>query len=161
MQLPRAQFCWSMIGVGHDWTAIGPGQMKQAATEEADQRYHVKALSHDQAKRRLVIEWCDGHVSRFPFIWLRHAKFFPSCGRPEQAADDCYLLPEPPDAAVVGSVTSDKHGIEIRWQNDHSASQHSLVLYPCGRRLPRRPRPRGMRKRNDRGIVPREALNKA
>ena len=127
MQLPRARFCWSMIGVGHDWTAIGPGQMKQAATEEADQRYHVKALSHDQAKRRLVVEWCDGHVSRFPFIWLRHAKFFPSCGRPEQAADDSYLLPEPPDAAVVGSVKSDRHGIEIHWANDHSASQHSLV----------------------------------
>ncbi len=101
--------------------------MERAATETTDQRYQVKALSTDQSERRLVIEWCDGHVSRFPFIWLRHATFFPACGRPDQAADGSYLLPEAPEAAVVGSVKSDRHGIEIHWRNDNSRSQHSLA----------------------------------
>jgi hypothetical protein len=116
-----------MIGIEHDRTAIVSGHMVRAATETTDQRYRVKALSTDQDQRRLAIEWCDGHVSRFPFIWLRHAKFFPSCGRPDQADDGSYLLPEAPDAAVVGSITSDRHGIEIHWANDHSTSRHDLV----------------------------------
>jgi len=101
--------------------------MERAATEKTDRRYRVKALSTDQSQRRLVIEWRDGHVSRFPFIWLRHATFFPACGRPDQADDGSYLLPEAPDAAVVGSVDSTPHGIEIHWANDGALSRHSLV----------------------------------
>ncbi len=101
--------------------------MGRSVTERTDQRYHLKTLSYDQGKRRFVIEWCDGHVSRFPYIWLRHAKFFPSCGRPEQAVDGSYLLPEPPDAAVVGSVKSNRHGIDIHWQHDDSTTLHDLV----------------------------------
>lgn len=101
--------------------------MIQADTEAPDQRYHLRTLSYDQDERRLIIEWWDGHVSRFPFVWLRHGKFFPAHGRPGQASDAACLLPEDPEAAVVESVASDRHGIEIVWRHDGSTSRHGLV----------------------------------
>jgi gamma-butyrobetaine dioxygenase len=120
--------------------------MGRAATETNDRRYRTKAVSADRTERRLVIEWGDGHVSRFPFVWLRHGTFFPACGRPDQAGDETYRLPEPPDAAVVASLTCKTDEIEIHWRNDDSTTRHSFAwlrdncLSEVARRA-RQPRP--------------------
>ena len=92
--------------------------MERAVSETGDRRYGVKALAADQDGRRLVIEWQDGHISRFPFVWLRHWRFFPACGRPDQADDGSYLVPEASDAAVIGAVASDDRSVEIHWRHD-------------------------------------------
>lgn len=101
--------------------------MVHAFATESGERHRLKSLSYDQDNRSLVIVWCDGHTSRFPFIWLRHAMSFPALGRPEQATDAWCLLPEQPDEAIIGSLKSDDCSIEIHWSHDGSTTRHELI----------------------------------
>ena len=101
--------------------------MAQTQVEASSSRYTVNSLTHDQAARIVTIVWGDGHESRFSFIWLRHGEFFPSLGRPEQASDAWCLLPEPPEAAVLGSINSDDRSLEIHWSHDGSTTRHDLA----------------------------------
>ncbi|MGI9407274.1 MAG: TauD/TfdA family dioxygenase [Hyphomicrobiaceae bacterium] len=101
--------------------------MAQAQLEKPDPRYALKSVTHNQAGRTLTVEWADGHASRFPLIWLRHTLFFPAVGRSEQSSDDPCLVPELPDASVIGSVHTDDDLITIHWSHDESTTQHNPV----------------------------------
>ena len=121
--------------------------MAQTHLEGHDPRYEPKSISHSQANRIVEIVWTDGHVSRFPFVWLRHFTFLPSLGRPDQSDDDWCQLPEDPDAAVLGTVTPGEEAIGIHWSHDGSTTRHEFAwlrdncLSPDARR-DRQPEPR-------------------
>ncbi len=101
--------------------------MAQANPERISPQYITKVITHDQASRIVHVTWYDGHISRFPFIWLRHFTFLPSLGRPDQSDDDWCQLPEDPGEAVLGSVTSSPSSIEIHWSHDDSTTRHDLA----------------------------------
>ncbi len=83
-------------------------------------------VSFDQAQRRLIIQWRDGHHSSFPYIWLRHQQFFPLMGRPEQQQDTEFCLPEDPVGLAIESTTIEHEQLVIDWQHDGSSTRHSL-----------------------------------
>lgn len=101
--------------------------MAHTQIETGDPRYTLSSVTSDQGTRIVAVTWGDGHESRFAFIWLRHGEFFPALGRPEQASDAWCLLPEPPEAAVLGSVRSDDRALEIDWSHDRSTTRHDLA----------------------------------
>jgi gamma-butyrobetaine dioxygenase len=85
------------------------------------------ALEHDDATRRVRIVWADGHVSVFPYIWLRHGLYFPACGRPEQSPDADCLLIEPPDVPVLRAARHERDEIVLEWSHDDSVTRHRLA----------------------------------
>ncbi len=92
----------------------------------------TKSVSHCSETRRVKIEWQDGHVSLFPYVWLRHQYFFPTLGRPDQLDSDGYKVIESPSELVVESVSCNVEYLLIKWQHDPSESQHSLkTLRSC------------------------------
>ncbi len=97
------------------------------AVESQEPRYRLKRIGLRAATRRLEIEWGDGHISRFPFAWLRHEVFYPALGRPDQAPDAPYLLPELPDAAVIDSLENAGRELRIHWRHDGSRTRHDPV----------------------------------
>ncbi|MGI9462755.1 MAG: TauD/TfdA family dioxygenase [Aestuariivirgaceae bacterium] len=101
--------------------------MAQTRVETSDPRYSLTSVTSDQDARIVTVTWGDGHQSRLPFIWLRHQLFFPALGRPEQASDAWCLVPEAPDAAIAGPITSDDQHIEIAWPHDASTTRHDLA----------------------------------
>ncbi len=120
--------------------------MAQAHLESSDPRYVPTSIAHDQASRIVEITWTDGHISHFPFIWLRHFTFLPSLGRPDQSGDDWCQLPEEPGAAILGSLMSESSAIAIHWSHDDSTTRHDLVWLrdncPSAKaRLARQPKP--------------------
>ena len=101
--------------------------MEPERAERFDGRCELKDLHCDQEARRLVVEWGDGHVSRFPFVWLRHLAYFPALGRPGQADDAPCLLPEEPETPLAGSARLEGREIEIHWRHDDSKTRHDLT----------------------------------
>lgn len=95
---------------------------------EAETRASIQCVtvSNLPEKRCLNVEWSDGRTSRFPYIWLRHACFFPIQGRPEQQDDATPLLPEWPDEPMVGSHDWNKDLVTISWSHDGSTTTHEL-----------------------------------
>ena len=75
----------------------------------------------------MTVAWADGHVSRFPFIWLRHHSFYPSVGRPDQPPDRPYLIPEDPNAPEILQVSQSDDSLVIAWLHDGSETRHSLA----------------------------------
>lgn len=101
--------------------------MAQTHIETPDPKYTLSTTTFDQDTRIVTATWGDGHVSRFPFIWLRHRKFFPALGRSEQADDAPCLLPELPDVVAASAIRSDAGVMEIHWSHDDSTTRHDLV----------------------------------
>ncbi len=85
-------------------------------------------VSFDQDKRRLLIDWDDSQRSTFPYIWLRHAQFFPLMGRPEQLDARAQLLPEEPAYPSIASAELDADVLVINWSHDDSTTRHDLGL---------------------------------
>lgn len=100
--------------------------MQQVRHAAADPRYCLQSVSADKDNRRLCIEWGDGHVSRFPFIWLRHAQFFPVTGRPGQPEGAPCLMPERPEDIEIGNIGSSDVALEIQWRHDGNTTHHDL-----------------------------------
>ncbi|MEQ9490815.1 MAG: TauD/TfdA family dioxygenase [Alphaproteobacteria bacterium] len=92
-----------------------------------DDRFRARSVIAEASDRRLVVEWADGRISRFPYIWLRHACFFPVQGRPEQAPDAAPLLVEDPDLPVIGGLAWDDVTVSIDWSHDGSTTRHDLA----------------------------------
>ncbi len=57
MQLPRVHFCWSMIGVGHDWTAAGLSTRYGDVTRAVLESYNKSAPAGSDLWR--VVEVCE------------------------------------------------------------------------------------------------------
>ncbi|MEM7426307.1 MAG: TauD/TfdA family dioxygenase [Pseudomonadota bacterium] len=88
--------------------------------------YNFESIIYDDRKRQLYVRWADGHTSAFPYIWLRHAMYFPALGRPEQAHNGDYLLPEEPASLSVSSIVADQGVLTVVWAHDDSRTRHSL-----------------------------------
>ena len=78
------------------------------------------------ADRVVVIEWEDGHVSRFPYIWLRHDVFFGSLpgGIPDR---DVPLPPDDPETLEVSDVALDDGHLMIAWGDESQSTRHCLT----------------------------------
>ena len=77
--------------------------------------------------RRLRVLWADGHESRFPFVWLRHAVFFPAMGRADQTEAEGYRLPDEPDGLALADIERDDGGLTLTWGNDGRVTRHDLA----------------------------------
>lgn len=100
--------------------------MVVAAEPKSHAHLRPVSVSSEQMERRLHIEWSDGRLSRFPYIWLRHDCFFPIQGRPEQADDALPLQPESPDRLKVCALEWDDTRITLTWSHDGSTTQHDV-----------------------------------
>jgi gamma-butyrobetaine dioxygenase len=88
--------------------------------------HRATSISFDQNKRLLFIDWDDNHPSTFPYIWLRHAQFFPLMGRPEQLDPREHLLPEEPAGLSIASAELEAEHLIINWAHDGSTTRHAL-----------------------------------
>ena len=73
---------------------------------------------------RLVLNWADGHVSRFHAIWLRHQCYCPSCGTPVDGVRGIRLRHIPEDVAIA-SVAVNEGSVEIIWAGDGHRSSYT------------------------------------
>lgn len=87
-------------------------------------RYDVISARAAEDERLVIIQWGDGHISRFPFIWLRHQEYFPALGRPEQEEEAPFRLPEDPETLHIGDLSFAQGRLEIFWAHDGSRTQH-------------------------------------
>ena len=83
----------------------------------------------------VTIEWRDGHVSTWPFAWLRHACPCATCHEAREAEDrppgvvrpkPASLLPlyeAPPRPAEVEAVG--KYALRFTWADGHNAGLYS------------------------------------
>jgi DUF971 family protein len=95
----------------------------------------IKLAGGDEA---LVVEWSDGHVSVYPYHYLRQKCPCATCGAsaslPEPAANPFPLLGQKPlrpeRAELVG-----RYALQIFWNDGHSAGIYSFDylrdLCPC------------------------------
>lgn len=84
------------------------------------------SITHDRARHELVIEWRDGHESRFPLDALREACPCASCRGghefmgPEHDPDIITLHPvrtyQVENIEIIG-----KYAIQIAWNDGHNA----------------------------------------
>ena len=80
----------------------------------------------DQGKRRLLIDWNDGHHGVFPYIWLRHSSCFPFMGRAQQLDPREYCLPEKAETLSIESTKLEAPTLIIHWAHDDSVTRHEL-----------------------------------
>ncbi len=88
--------------------------------------YKLKSVLRDNRLRLISVTWEDGHLSRFPYVWLRHALYFPSLGRPEQATDGDYALPEEPADLSISHIGSEGGCLSIQWAHGGGITEHAL-----------------------------------
>ena len=101
--------------------------MEHARESVRDPRTEVAQLTDEPAKRRVVITWRDGHVSNFPYVWLRHARYFPVMGRPEFSSEVDYVLPEPPELPRLSDLSAERGRLVARWHHDDSVTEWPLA----------------------------------
>jgi gamma-butyrobetaine dioxygenase len=87
----------------------------------------VSKLCFDQDTRRLLIDWDDGRRGIFPYIWLRHAQFFPLMGRSEQHDAQEFRLPEDATTLSIDTATLEAETVVIHWAQDDSVTRHALL----------------------------------
>jgi gamma-butyrobetaine dioxygenase len=119
----------------------------EQTTMTANFCFEVIGVGLDPDQRHLLIEWQDSHHSVFPYIWLRHERFFPLMGRPEQRQDSEFSLPEDPASLAIESTRIDHEHLMIDWAHDGSVTRHSLPFLrenclSAEARQQRHPRPR-------------------
>lgn len=91
-----------------------------------NKRNSIKLINYSADRRLVLIDWHDGHQSRYPYIWLRHSINYPVLGRPEQNDGDRCRIPESPDEPVLESIGYDSKAITLHWSHDNSVTHHSL-----------------------------------
>ena len=88
-----------------------------------DVRFRVDSLADEPESRRLLVHWGDGHESRFHYVWLRHACFYPA--NPGLDPDDEMLrAPDDPDRLAVGSARVENGCLTIGWGPDGKQTRH-------------------------------------
>jgi len=88
-----------------------------------DPRYRIATLADEVEARRLLIRWGDGHESRFHYIWLRHACFYPANPRLDPR-DEALRVPDDADRLAVEAFTLKDGGVSIRWAPDNETTRH-------------------------------------
>ena len=77
--------------------------------------------------RQIELIWNDGASSRFHFVWLRQQYFHPAIGRPEQAPDDDFRLPDEPSSLKVRDCRIENGMLVVGWDNDGAETRHDLT----------------------------------
>lgn len=116
--------------MGVSYSRPEPGNSGGEAVSLAEARIvssslEVTSVTHDNLSRRLTVSWSDGHLSHFPYIWLRHALYFPALGRPEQGDGGDYLFPEDPESLTVAALHPSAENLVVDWEHDGSTTLHS------------------------------------
>jgi len=89
----------------------------------ADARFRIEALTDEKEARRLRICWGDGHESRFHYVWLRHACFYPA-NPGIDPGNESLRPPDDPDRLAIAAMTSDDGDLAIRWVPDGETTRH-------------------------------------
>ena len=77
--------------------------------------------------RWITIAWADGHVSRFPPVWLRLACRCADCGNPDLAIRTFYLVDIPRDIAAEQVAVENDGGLAIVWSHGGHASRYDAA----------------------------------
>ena len=89
-----------------------------------DARFRIESLTDDKDARRLGISWGDGHESRFHYVWLRHACFYPA-NPGLDPEDEALRAPDDPDRLAVRSARVDDGSLTVRWAPDGEETRHA------------------------------------
>lgn len=100
--------------------------MSQTVRSEARNDRHV-AVHVDSEAGDLRVRWADGHVSRFPAIWLRHNCVCPECGSTETARRFLRLTDIPRDIAVDSAHLNVQGEIAVAWKHGGHASSYGAM----------------------------------
>ncbi len=76
---------------------------------------------------RIVIDWDDGHTSRFHAIWLRHNCHCPDCGTSETAIRALKLTDIPQDISAEQVTLGDDGAVDIVWSAGGHRSHYAPV----------------------------------
>lgn len=77
-------------------------------------------------ERCIELQWSDGTISRYHYVWLRQRHFHPAIGRPGQDPAGGFRLPDDPEALVAGECWLDNDELVVSWANDGTETRHSL-----------------------------------
>ncbi len=88
---------------------------------------NAAVVSFDQVERRLRLDWGTGEHVQIPFIWLRHARFFPLMGRPEQLDPREHLLPEEPSELQIETARVSAGELIVEWRQGRGETRHQLA----------------------------------
>jgi len=75
--------------------------------------------------RKLIIDWGDGDVSGFHYVWLRHSARC-SHGMPNDTSVKLDLLPENPESLVIVDYLLEDGLLILDWQDDGRQTRHEL-----------------------------------
>ena len=84
-------------------------------------------VSFDQVERRLRLDWDTGEHVQIPFIWLRHTRFFPLMGRPEQLDPREHLLAEEPSQLQIKTATVSAGELIAECGRGRGETRHQLA----------------------------------
>lgn len=101
----------------------------------------------EKGERAIMIDWADGHRSRFHYLWLRYNCACSLCGNPETGIGSLLITDFPPDIEPASVRLTDEGGVEVFWAPDnhrttYDASWLRLHCYSEVERRRRRFRPR-------------------
>lgn len=89
----------------------------------AEAQFRIESVTDETQARCLHIRWGDGHESRFHYIWLRHACFYPANpGLDPQ--DEALRAPDDPDRLAIAAMDQDCGALVIRWDPDGETTRH-------------------------------------
>jgi alpha-ketoglutarate-dependent taurine dioxygenase len=88
-----------------------------------DPRFRIETLTDEGEARRLLVRWVDGHESRFHYVWLRHACFYPA-NPGTDPRDESLHPPDDPDRLTVETLSLDGGVLSIRWAPDGETTRH-------------------------------------
>ena len=112
--------------------------------DEQTSRYAISAARLEEGA--LIVDWADGHRSRFHAIWIRHQCACEDCGTPITAVRGLRLHHIPEDIAAV-SLTRSGDRLTLAWSHqDHRSSFAARWLrdhcYSAEERARRKHKPR-------------------
>jgi gamma-butyrobetaine dioxygenase/trimethyllysine dioxygenase len=95
-----------------------------SSVSPASQRFTISGA--DSVSGGVEVHWADGHVSRFPFIWLRHNCECPECGSTETARRFLRMTDIPASIASQSVEVDPQGDLAVAWQ----PSGHRSVFGP-------------------------------
>ncbi|NET08459.1 MAG: DUF971 domain-containing protein, partial [Symploca sp. SIO2B6] len=93
------------------------------------ERYQISEVQQDS--RKLVLNWADGHQSRFHYIWLRDNCYCSECGDPRHGEKHFHVINVPEDIKPLSVDWDNDQGLKIIWSPDG----HRSVYEPQWLRL--------------------------
>ncbi|MEQ9485772.1 TauD/TfdA family dioxygenase [Coleofasciculus sp. F4-SAH-05] len=91
------------------------------------QQYQISEIQQD--RRKLFLDWADGHRSTFHYIWLRDNCYCSACGDPRHGEKRFRIVDVPIDIEPLSVHWDSGNTVEIRWKPDgHKSIYHARWL---------------------------------